>query len=372
MKNRWLFFFIIPLVATAAFAGEYEGLTPGISTKSDADKVFGAPIRQGPSARQYDYSPDGHDLAGLSIRVQENGVIDRIHLIFQDAYAVDQIKEWFDLPAEPTGVETVNGQRVEFYERPGIKIVFAGQAPSGRVIQLTHVGTASAAAPARPAGISADACPAAAEQFAQEADPFIGRDQYAQAIGPLKKAATCDPEKTIYARMLAYAYWKTGDLKNAIATARQVVETTEDYIAYSILGNAYWQEQDCRSAIPYLEKATRYNEDQGRLDHLEFLGVCYYNEGRLNEALTTMVKANKRNRKSPLSVYYLGAISDRLGHHADAMFYYKKYLRLRHDNADMNFAAKERLSVLKRQAGKNTNPSKAFNKALSTVLDEMK
>jgi len=46
----------------------------------------------------------------------------------------------------------------------------------------------------------------------------------------------------------------------------------------------------------------------------------------------------------------LAAVSDRLGNKGDAKVFYKKYLRLKHNDNDMNFMAKERLSVLQKKS----------------------
>jgi hypothetical protein len=65
-------------------------------------------------------------------------------------------------------------------------------------------------------------------------------------------------------------------------------------------------------------------------------------------------------------LYYLAATSDRLGNKPDAKFYYKKFLRTKKGNQDMIFAAKERLSVLSREASGSTREK--ASQATQTII----
>ncbi len=373
MKRIIMITAVFLFLAGQVCAGEYDGITPGVSTKTDADKAFGSPVKVSAQGKQLDYSTAGHDLARLSVVLAPGtDVVRKIHLVFQKPYAKTQVKEWFRLKEQPDATEEVQGHRVEFFEGPGVKIVLEDRDENGRVIQLSHVDVAPESALAAPlkTAVTSDSCPAAAEKYAQQADPFIAKDQYQQAIAPLKKAAMCDPDRAVYASTLAYAYLKADRLNDAVTTAKALVDRTEDYVGYSVLGNAYVQKNDCRAAIPYLEKAVTFKQDQPLQDNMEFLGVCYYKDGRLNEALKTLVKSYKRNKKSPLSVYFLAATSDRLGNKADAKFYYKKYLGLRHKDKDMNSLAKERLRVLNREQSQSTREktSQATQAIIKTIF----
>jgi len=343
---------LVPIMATA---GEYAGLTPGSSTKKDAERVFGSPVDKIGSEKSV-YSPEGHDLQRLSVDFYDDGMVKSINLLFNQPYAVDKVKEWFGLQGPPDQMDEMMGRRVETYKDQGIKIVFEGLSSGSDIIQLSHVDLPERKKiPVVKMAVSesVDRCPAAAEKYANEADPFIQKDQYAQAITPLKKAAMCDPNRTIYSSMLAFSYWKASRLDEAIDWAKKTLNIEKDYIAYCVLGSSYWEKKDCDSAVPYLEKAVSFSQDKGK-NNLELLGACYYQKGRLNDALTTLVKSHKRDRQSYLTLYYLAATSDRLGNKPDAKFYYKKFLRTKKGNQDMIFAAKERLSVLSRETSGST------------------
>ena len=373
MKNFILLILFILISTQNMYAGEYEGLTPGVSTKADADKVLGESVKYDSKNKIYNYSPEGHDLAALSIHLNDNNIIDRIHLVFLESYDADQIKEWFGLPNTPTSAKIEEDHLVELYNDQGIKITHKNATPNSAIIQLSHVYLSENKQTAQKPKIkSIDSCPESAETFAQKADPFIKGNQYRQAIPHLKQAVECNPNKIIYSSMLAYAYWETGDLNNAINIAKQVIDKDEDYISYSILGNAYWQKKDYRKAIPYLEKAVTFKEDRKKHDNLEFLGSCYYEEGRLQKALTSFAKSYKRNKRSPISIYYIALISDRLGEKGDARLYYKKYLELNHNNKDMQSAAKERLSILNREKTSKKNISNKAVNLFKTIQQELK
>jgi len=338
-----------------ALAGEYSGITPGVSTRSDAQREFGAPVNE-TGVDKCDYSPEGHDLKKLSAEFYDDGTLKSIDLLFNKPYAVDKVKEWFDLQGRPDQTDEMMGRRVELYKKKGVKIVFENLDADSDIIQLSHVDVSGRKeAPVAKIAVSksVDSCPGAAEKYANEADPFIQKDQYAKAIAPLKKAAMCDPNRVIYSSMLAFSYWKADQLDEAIDWAKKTLNIEKDYIAYCVLGSSYWEKKDCDSALPYLEKAVSFSKDKGK-DNLELLGACYYQKGRLNDALSTLVKSNKRDRQSYLTLYYLAATSDRLGNKPDAKFYYKKFLRTKKGNQDMIFAAKERLSVLSREASGST------------------
>lgn len=90
---------------------------------------------------------------------------------------------------------------------------------------------------------------------------------------------------------------------------------------------------------------------------------------RFDDALDTMVKVRKRNKKSPINAYYLGVISDRRGNAADAKYYYKEYLKLNHPNKEMNDNAKKRLEKMNYDAGRKMGEK--IGGGIFTILKEM-
>ncbi len=376
MKIFFTFTLIFGLFCNSAVAGEYAGLIPGVSTLKQANEALGDPLKVSEEGLLYSYSTKGHGLAGLSIRFDsDKRTISEIQLVFEAPYEKEQIKEWFDLNAQPDSSETIKDNLVELYSSQGIKIFHESENKNGKIIRLSHIDTNEPNALKTGAGktepkkdLAPD--PKKAEEFARQADPYIEKDDYAGAIPYLEKAAYYAPDKVIYSSMLAYAYFQTDDPDKAISTARKVIAENEDYISYSILGTVYFQKKDYKAAIPYLEKATGFEQDKTKIDNLQFLGVCYYELGESDQALNAFVKAYKKNRNSPISVYYLGVVSDRLGNNADAKFYYKKYLGLKHNNLEMNKLARQRLTAVSKKSGKKTKRS--LFKAVDMIQQELK
>jgi Flp pilus assembly protein TadD len=371
--------FIVCMLGVAcncAFAGEYSGLTPGQSTIKQANEALGKPLKISADGLLYDYSTEGHELSKLSITLApDKNTVSRINLVFQTPYEKSQVKEWFGLGIQPDSTEMINGKLVELYLDQGIKIVHQSDDENSMIVQLSHIDPDQPEAPKAivkktEAKKESGPDPKKAEEFAKQADPYIAKDDYAGAIPYIEKAAYHNPGRVIYSSMLSFCYLKAGRLEDAVNTAKKVIAKNEDYIAYSVLGNAYFQKKDYKAAIPYLEKAVSFKQDETKIDNLQFLGACYYEQGQLEKALDTFVKAYKRNKNSPLSIYYLGVVSDRLGNNPDAKFYYKKYLRTKHNNSQMNKTAKERLAVVSRNTGKKSKNS--FFKAVNMIRKEMK
>ncbi len=343
--------------AANIYAGEYSNLTPGVSTKKDADKEFGKSVRSTENGKRFDYSTAGHNLKRLSVVLKKDGAtIQSIDLFFEEAYIKSQVVEWFDLKGTVEKTYDISGNRIEYYEKNEIKIYFEGAEESAGVFILRYMDIPEQTIVAKKviekniASKQMAGCPEAARKYYQDSESYFDNDQHNKAAPLLNKASLCDPDNALYSTMLAYSYWQLGEHRKAIKAAKHSVSIESDHEAYSLLGVLYWEEKDCRSAVPYLEKAVATEKNKKKNENLELLGACYYQEGRLNEALNTLVKSSKRNSKSPLTMYFLAAVSDRLGNKSDAKVFYKKYLRLKHDDKDMNFMAKERLSVLQKKS----------------------
>lgn len=357
MKKILFFALCISFCATNIFAGEYSNLTPGISTKRDANKEFGKAIRSVENGKRFDYPADGHGLKRLSIVFKEDGeTIQSIDLFFEETYIKSQVVEWFDLKGTAETAYDISGNRIEYYEKNGIKIYFSGADESAGIFILRYMDIpeqkiiAKKVTERKIVSKQRADCPEAASKYYQDSEAYFDNDQHNKAAPLLEKASLCDPDNALYSTMLAYSYWQLGEHRKAIKAAKHSINIEDDHEAYSLLGTLYWEYKDCRSAIPYFEKAIATEKNKKKNENLELLGACYYQEGRLNEALNTLVKSSKRNSKSPLTLYFLAAVYDRLGNKADAKTFYKKYLRLKHNDKDMNFMAKERLSALQKES----------------------
>ncbi|MFH1046281.1 MAG: hypothetical protein V1727_04880, partial [Candidatus Omnitrophota bacterium] len=61
MRKFCLFLLIGLFFASAVYAGTYLGLEPGVSTKTDAERVLGKPTKEVKKDQSYEYAPEKHD-----------------------------------------------------------------------------------------------------------------------------------------------------------------------------------------------------------------------------------------------------------------------------------------------------------------------
>lgn len=143
-----------------ASAGEFEGLTPGVSRKADADRVLGPPVREVVPGTRYDYDPAKHDARRISITFRGDGqVIDSIDLYFKTSYPKSQYQQWFKLEATARTAFDGDGNLIEYYSTAGLALHYTGPDDQSPVAFFSHFDQQAPAADARP--IAAAPAPAA-------------------------------------------------------------------------------------------------------------------------------------------------------------------------------------------------------------------
>ena len=126
-------------------------------------------------------------------------------------------------------------------------------------------------------------------------------------------------------------------------------EARETFMSDYSRATQLMSQEDYVSAIEYFNKsAADYPVDSYRS-----IGICFMNLRKFNEALSYLINAYKIDEKSPLNTIYLAACYDNLGKTRDATGYYKKYLKMNHDNREMIAFAQERLEALKKKEKKD-------------------
>jgi hypothetical protein len=124
--------------ATLIWAGTYEDLEPGVSTRSDVDGVLGRPVREVETDVLFDYDPRGTGRR-ISIRYRgQSSVIDYIELEPSDRYSRLDYVAWFDL-LDPTVTEVgEDGNRVEYHIIQGVSLHFDGSDAADPVVFFRH------------------------------------------------------------------------------------------------------------------------------------------------------------------------------------------------------------------------------------------
>jgi len=102
-------------------------------------------------------------------------------------------------------------------------------------------------------------------------------------------------------------------------------------------------------AVSYFQKSLKANSHT--MESYQGLGICYYHLGKHQEARKFFENAIKMDESQPLSWFYGAANMDALNKRNGAMGGYRQYLKLNHDNAEMNAFARKRLDALTRNRG---------------------
>ncbi len=70
---------------------------------------------------------------------KDGATIQSIDLFFEEAYIKSQVVEWFDLKGTVEKTYDISGNRIEYYEKNGIKIYFEGAEESAGVFILIYM-----------------------------------------------------------------------------------------------------------------------------------------------------------------------------------------------------------------------------------------
>ena len=193
---------------------------------------------------------------------------------------------------------------------------------------------------------------------------LLEKGDYQSCIFYLDRAVQYNPADSIYRDNLGYAYYKTGQKDLALKEFRKSTLLKPDaYYPYFHLGLIHYQKDNYQKAVEVLQQAVRLrSKNDDNTVSFEYLGASYFYSDQVQPAANTFLTAYKINKESPMTVYFLGACFDRLNNKRDAVYYYKKYLRMDHDNAGWNRIARQRVSDL------TYDPQKA-ERTKKTILD---
>ncbi|MBN2345667.1 MAG: hypothetical protein JXO51_04690 [Candidatus Aminicenantes bacterium] len=129
---------VLSLVLQVA-AAEYRGLQPGVSTKADADRILGAPVKEVARGARYNYPVKGEDALRVSIAFSPGSlVIEAIDLYPVDLFEKSQYQKWFGLEKPDKSEKDGRGRRVEHYLPQGIALHFLGAEASSPVEYFSH------------------------------------------------------------------------------------------------------------------------------------------------------------------------------------------------------------------------------------------
>lgn len=121
----------------------------------------------------------------------------------------------------------------------------------------------------------------------------------------------------------------TGSMRNSDATAmmesvqklmRDIKENPDDFNLNVQAGNAFFDIGRYNQAIQYYKKAISISHDENVMVDL---GVCYFNTGKLDSALTAMQNALQHDSDHKQALYNIGIVYYNLNNIDDALKYWQ-------------------------------------------------
>ncbi len=356
------------LLSVPAAAGTFAGLTPGVSTKADADGVLGAPVREVVAGTHYDYDPVKFQARRISIRFQpQTQIIQTIDLYLVETHPREKYVGWFELGTADQVTHDAYGNRIETYASKSISLHFEGPDETSQVLFFRHYspdlssggqsmnaggsqgslgGSSSAPAPglqpylgvflAQHKGQGYRVVDVGSGSPAQQAgirggDVILEFEQlsfYRSELDPamfVRFVATMPENQPL--RMLiqrgnqrieVFPVLELRDLEAEQAESRRFA------LDYYNEGAALAENNKCKQAIPLLEKAVQYNPKDVRA--MEMLGYCEFRRGHEEESFQLFQRALKLAPGSPMANYFVAAHYEELEHRNEAILHYGLYL----------------------------------------------
>jgi hypothetical protein len=390
-------------------AGTFEGLDPGASTKADADRALGPPVREVVTGARYDYDASKYGARRISIQFDpQTQIIVKIDLHLDRNYAKTDYREWFGF-GEPSSTGTDDeGNLVESYLPQAISLHYTGPDDSFEVAFFRHFdpGAGPPNAAAQPSG------PTVADALDSRPKPFLGasfanqhgsqgilirevypdspadragirpgdlilelgsHSLYRTKIDPYEfvaligMASTSEPTRLVVERgTRRFELWAHLELRN-----RQWIEAERKRLAFEAYqrGEALFRQGKYEEAIAPLHSAYNFNPNDGRT--LELLGYCRLREKRYAEALRAYNSALQRLPNSPSILYFIGACHDSLGNLEQAVDYYGKYLASNDSDKKKRKYSKRRINAITHQPDESVDWNKAIVDIIEAVRQEM-
>ena len=356
------------LLSVPAAAGTFAGLTPGVSTKADADGVLGAPVREVVPGTLYDYDAAKFQARRISIRFQpQTQIIQTIDLYLMETHPRAKYVGWFELGNADQVTYDAYGNRVETYGSDSISLHFEGPEEDSQVLFFRHYspGLSSGGQSTR-AGGSQENLGGTSPVSASGLQPYLGvflaryKGQGYRVVdvgngSPAQQAGIrggdvilefeqlsfyqSELDPSLFVRFVA-TMPENQPLRMLIQRGNQRIEifpvlelrdleaeqeeSRRFALDYYNEGAALAEKNKCKQAIPLLEKATQYNPKDVRA--MEMLGYCEYRRGHEEEAFQLFQRALKLAPGTPMANYFVAAHYEEMEHSEKAILHYGLYL----------------------------------------------
>lgn len=138
-------FAVLMLSGVGAFAGAYQGLTPGTSTRADVERVLGAPIATvRPTLIKYNGNAAG--IGSIYASYQDSGLLDRLDVYLNPPVLHGAIAATLQLGVPDASDGYGQATRDEYHSDAGIILTFANLDGSAGVAAVSYATSAAVSA----------------------------------------------------------------------------------------------------------------------------------------------------------------------------------------------------------------------------------
>lgn len=133
---------LFSVIATdvALAQSSFQGLTPGVSTKQDAMRALGAPIRAISATLEEYAAPQG--MARVEVAIDAQGVVQRIEVYLAQPVTRRALAARFGLPDSASARQVSGGRLVEYYEGAALALTYATSDAADGVVSVGHLSLA--------------------------------------------------------------------------------------------------------------------------------------------------------------------------------------------------------------------------------------
>lgn len=395
--------FSVLLAVAAASAGNYHDLEPGLSTRADADRFFGPPLREIVPGERYDYPPDNDDTRRVSIRFDTvDGTILAIDVYPLAAQDAAKFREWFGLDEPGRADYDAEGNLVEYYDARGVALHFPGPDGTAGVRFFRHYVTAAPGGepppddpPPIPEGATAwlgitvqepsgqgipvvDVVPGSPADagglrkgdliLEYENVNFYGAPRpYSELLEAIAASPVSRPVRLLVERGNSRVeIYTTLVLLTDQAKMQQLLALSRESFEQ---GAALVERKKYEEAIPHLERAVAFNNRDVRAQ--DMLGYCCLRKKRYEQALTAYRYASQHSQGAPVYDFWIGVCLDRLGNREQAIASYQAYLDSGDGNRKLTRDARQRVDYLTNAPQRQAETTERFIEMLDTIRKEI-
>lgn len=156
-----------------------------------------------------------------------------------------------------------------------------------------------------------------------------------KSIGYKKNYKPCKKRKTIDSEKIS----KKQDKQKQIIESKKPIYTQDNFKQ----AQQYLNQGSYEKAIPFFEKLL---STQAHASH-RGLGICYLKLKNIDKTIEHLNEAMRLNKKDPTTVFFYSILHEEMNKPLPARHFYKKYLKLKHSDEEMNKIARQRLQVLR-------------------------